>query len=268
VENIADFLTFKFHENKEYSTINGYRSAISAIHPNIEGHPAGQHPTVKRLLEAVFNERPPNPRYQDTWDVGQVLNYIKKKGNNEQLNIADLTHKLTMLIALTSASRAAEIQGLDLRYMIDKGDVITFSLPTLTKTRKQGKKPEVISCREYEEDPDLDVTSCIRSYIARSVEWHNHKHTKLLLATTKPHKPVATCTISNWLKKLMTSAGIDTSLYKAHSTRAASTSKAKSQGVSVQTIVDTANWANANTFRRFYNKQVVKPSFEKAVLSK
>ena len=68
----------------------------------------------------------------------------------------------------------------------------------------------------------------------------------------------------------MAKAGIDTSKYKAHSTRAAAGSKAKAQGLSTEQIVKKANWSNARTFYRFYHKEVntvTVDEFQSSVLS-
>ena len=48
---------------------------------------------------------------------------------------------------------------------------------------------------------------------------------------------------------------MDTSVYKAHSTRSASTSKAKATVMSVAEIMQRANWRSATTFRRYYDKE-------------
>ena len=47
-------------------------------------------------------------------------------------------------------------------------------------------------------------------------------------------------------------AGIDTSVFKAHSVRGASTSSALDRGVPMQDILATADWSRESTFRRFY----------------
>ena len=41
---IIEFLTMKFKEGMQYSTMNSYRSAHSATLPPIKGHPDGHHP--------------------------------------------------------------------------------------------------------------------------------------------------------------------------------------------------------------------------------
>lgn len=58
------------------------------------------------------------------------------------------------------------------------------------------------------------------------------------------------------LKNVMAKAGIDTSVYKAHSTRAAVTSAAKGKQVPIDTILSTAGWSSESTFARFYDKPI------------
>lgn len=256
---IADFITEQWKSGLSYSTINGYRSAISAFHEQIEGMPVGQHPLVKRALAGVFNENPPQPKYTDMWDVGVVLKYIDSLGPNGDLDDGQMTRKLTMLLALSNASRASELQALNVGMgcMEDRDDHMVFILPKLTKTRRPGEKPGRLVLHQYQENPRLDVVRCVRSYIVRSKDWRTTEaHHQLLLGTVEPHKPVVTSTISNWLKKLMSEAGIDTSTYTGHSVRSASVSKAKAGGVSVADIVRKANWKNASTFHKFYDRTV------------
>ena len=65
-------------------------------------------------------------------------------------------------------------------------------------------------------------------------------------------------------------SGINTAIFKPHSTKAASTSKASKKGVPLGHILKTAGWSRASTFARFYNKPVTTEdnSFAQAVLSK
>ena len=60
----------------------------------------------------------------------------------------------------------------------------------------------------------------------------------------KPHRPVSKDTVSRWLKMELQLAGIDTSTLSAHSTRAASTSAAKAQKLSITTIMASAGWSS------------------------
>ena len=69
LKDILAFLADQFRIGKQYRTINVLRSAISSVHPHIDGHLIGQHPYVCQLLRGVAVKRPPQPRYSSTWDV-------------------------------------------------------------------------------------------------------------------------------------------------------------------------------------------------------
>ena len=62
-------------------------------------------------------------------------------------------------------------------------------------------------------------------------------------------------TIPGRIKNILKEAGIDTKIFKGHSTRSASTSKAGLAGLSVTDILERGSWTNASTWQRFYNRQ-------------
>ena len=68
-------------------------------------------------------------------------------------------------------------------------------------------------------------------------------------------------TNARWLKAVLDKAGIDTNIYHAHSTRAASTS-AKTAKLSVNTIMTAAGWTNALILSKFCGKPVISESTE------
>ena len=160
-----------------------------------------------------------------------------------------LTHKLTIPLALSSANRASEVQGLNLEYIKDEGSYVEFTIHELTKTRRVRDKPQVVTFHQYE-DPLLDVTASLSAYISRTVHWRKSQiHHQLLLGIVAPHRPACTSTISNWLKQMMATVGINTTVYKGHSVWSAATSKASTAGLSVEEILQRANWKWASTFQ-------------------
>ena len=168
VGQIANFLADRFEEGLEYATMNVYRSALSAFHPLVEGCKVGQHPTIVRLMQGTFNERPPKPRYTDTWEVGKVLDWIKSPGVNEALSDKFLTWKLAMLLALTGACKGSELKSLKVSLMQDKGTEIWFRVDALTKTKRPSKPHLTLKWVQYEEDDRLDVVKCIRVYMCNT----------------------------------------------------------------------------------------------------
>ena len=80
---------------------------------------AGQHPRLSSLLTGNFNQRPPQPRRTFIWDVQLVISYSKKDLSDKKiLTDAQLNLKVTILLALTSASRVGGLHNLDIRFMV------------------------------------------------------------------------------------------------------------------------------------------------------
>ena len=271
VANIGNFLAELFDQGLEYRTLNVYRSAVSAFHVNIDNTPIGSHPLIKKLMTGVFNQKPPKPRYTGTWDVNKVLRQISNMGENETLCLKDLTLKTSMLLAITTACRGSELQKLNPMFISWQGNEMGITIDKVTKTSRPNKPHVQITLKQYPLDTKLDVVGAVQTYLERTEELRTSVRQKshLLLSFTKPHNPVAPCSIGRWLKTIMEMAGVDTSVFKAHSTRSASTSKAKAQGLSVEQIVNRAHWSTAATFYRFYHKDVITDdtaSFEETVL--
>ena len=68
------------------------------------------------------------------------------------------------------------------------------------------------------------------------------------------------------VKDVIKKAGIDADTFKALSTRGAASSAARDRGVSIQEILQTADWTRETTFNRFYYRPKYCNSFGKAVL--
>ena len=167
-----------------------------------------------------------------------------------------------MLLALTSASRVLGLQHLDIRFMAKGTNSYMFTFGKLHKAWRKGKSPPSLKVYSFEEDTKLCVVATLEEYLKRTKVWRGKDKSQLLLSFVKPHNPVVSSTISGWIKNVLREAGIDTKIFKGHSTRSASTSKAELTGLSVTDILERGSWTNASTWQRFCNRQV-EPSGEK-----
>ena len=139
VANIINFLSELQEQGYEYNTLNVHRSAISAYHPPIGGVKVGQLPLVTRMMGGSFNIRPPQPKYVNTWDVGQVLDHIKALGDNCHTSLSTRTQKTAMLMALCTAGRGSELRAANIETMADMGTCIIFPIAELTKSKRVAK---------------------------------------------------------------------------------------------------------------------------------
>ncbi|XP_046350514.2 uncharacterized protein LOC124131340 [Haliotis rufescens] len=262
------FLTELYDSGVGYSAINTARSALSSILTLPSGLPIGQHPIIKRFLRGVYNTRPSLPKYHQTWDVGTVLVYLDRLGETSELSLKDLTLKLNMLLALVSGQRAQSLHLLKLKNMSESNNKVLFVLTDLVKQSRPGSHLKPIELERFENER-LCVVSCLKSYLERTSAYRTDSvHDQLLLSHLRPHKPVTRETVSRWLKNTLAMAGIDITVFSGHSTRAAATSAASSQGTPIQTIMAAAGLSSENVFTKLYCKPVKHDgSFGSAVLS-
>jgi len=81
------------------------------------------------------------------------------------------------------------------------------------------------------------------------------------------HGPVAPCIIARWLKSCLHKAGVDTSKFQAHSTRATVAPKAALSGLAVEDILKAADWSSEGVFQKFYYKPEFSTVFGSTVLA-
>jgi hypothetical protein len=261
-------LTYLYRKGLKYRTINGYRSMLSSVLAPVENIPIGRHPYIIRLLRAVFNERPPVKRLLPEWDLLLVLGCLKK-APFEPLKHAALkyvTWKTCFLLAITTFRRASDLQSLTL----GEGLVnvhrrgVTFVRTGLSKQDRPSHFGKHIFVPSFPSNKLLDPKRALTYYL-KITEQFRHTETgedivKLFLARRKPHKPVSTQTISRWLVEVIKycyhAEGKDVKKVKGHSTRSVGPSWALFKGVSLQQIMEAADWSRETTFTRYYLKSV------------
>ena len=256
INQITDFLTCMFLEGKSYSTINLARSALSALGIKYDGISVGSHPTIVRLLKGMFNLRPTKARYTETWDANIVLRYLKNIPVDNESYLKELTMKLTMLLALTLAARPQTLHYLTTKDMVKTENKIVLSLSAALKHTRPGKPLEKIEVNAYPHDRSLCVYTTLNEYLSCTEQWRE-KDGPLFISYVKPHKPVSRDTVKRWIKTVMDNAGIDTSKFRAYSTRSASTSKAVTVSTPIECILKTAGWSRESTFAKSYHKNIV-----------
>ena len=73
--------------------------------------------------------------------------------------------------------------------------------------------------------------------------------------------------VMRWVKNYLSLAGVDSSVFSAHSTRGAASSKAAWIGVPVDAILEAADWSRPSTFSRFYRRDIGRPDVAEAVFN-
>ena len=251
-------MTTLYDEGLGYSAINTARSALSQFIVWKGSCTIGAYPWVVKFMKGVYNLRPPVPRYDDTWDVSVLLEFLRSLSPVQELSLKWLTLKTVAIMAILIAARAQTLALLDISNMTRKSDQFSFQLgKSDLKQSRQGYTPPLLVFKAYPFDKKLCVFSTLEEYIQRTSTLREGE-TQLFISYMKPFKKVKSATISQWVKTSMAKAGIDITRYKPHSVRAASTSKALKSGACLKQILTTAGWSNAETFAKYYNKEIIR----------
>ena len=160
-----------------------------------------------------------------------------------------------MLMSLLSGQRIQTLHLVDIRNIEFRGDTVIVRVTELVKQTRPGYHLPEITFPSYN-DKTLCVVTTLRVYLEVTRKLRKNQ-TKLFISHVKPYGPVSKATIGRWVKTTMYLAGIDTSIFKPHSVRSASVSRAHLKNVPLNTILKTAGWSNSCTFRKFYNKPCV-----------
>ena len=158
-----------------------------------------------------------------------------------------------------SAARAHEPSLLDLTYSLKKEGSWEFTLSTH------------ISPQDFPSFPGnlkicvVQTTQILQPYSQSGEDKEVAYFLKATCVLYSTYKAISSQSLSWWLSKALRLAGIELG-YTSHSTRGASISAATAAGLSVELIFEAADWASAQTFKRFYHREQSSGSFSRAVL--
>ena len=148
----------------------------------------------------------------------QYCHNISSWGSNASLSLKQLSWKTAMLLALTRPSRSADLSQLSLHGKRYKPEGVAFTPQAawLSNLDKGSQSSSNLFFPSFPHDPGLCLT--LKAYEDRTAPYRGDE-LRLFLALINPYKAVTSSTIARWLKSLLEAAGIDTSVFSAHSVR-------------------------------------------------
>ena len=202
-------------------------------------------PLVSQLMKGIFQEKPPRPKYTEIWDVSIVLSYLQSLSPVNKLSLKELTLKLLVLILLVSGQRGQTVHLLSIDHIVSVYNCYTSQIVDHLKQSRPGVKNPLVELRTFK-DERLCVVTTLKDYLTRTQSLRGSE-SQLFISYNRPFKGVSRDIISRWVKLVLTDSGIDTSRFKPHNTKAASTSAAINASVSLDDILHTAGWSSEST---------------------
>ena len=98
---------------------------------------------------------------------------------------------------------------------------------------------------------NLNLISHMNSF---QINQYNADRLSFFVSYCRPHAPVSSKTLSRWILLVLEAAGLDTTVWKAHSTRAAASCYLKKQ-LSCTELLKLADWSAASSvYRKYYER--------------
>lgn len=239
------------------------RSAVSLISQN----EIGNHPIVRRFCKGVAAMKPPRPRYDYVWDPAPVIAKLASIYPYDSCGLNIITKKLALLLALGTGQRVQTLTLLKISH-ISISEKVIIRIPDRIKTSAPGRSQPYFYFSRFRDHENLCIVQLLEYYLTKTKNLRPTSCDSVFISLTKPHKAVTAQTVSRWIRQGLEECGIDTSIFSAHSTRHASTSRAAQKGVALDLIKRAAGWTGASrVFAEFYNRPIINPEdFSNAVL--
>ncbi|KAG1255818.1 hypothetical protein G6F68_010076 [Rhizopus microsporus] len=235
-------------------------------------------PTIQAFFAAKRRSevRIPTIQQLETWDTNRMTAFILSSwADSNTLTLTDLQLKTIALLCLATMARPRSDEGrLQFRDTIFKyQDSSNMTVSGLTLHFRVPKEAQVKTTQlGVLQESRLCPVTTLHIFIQKTATLRINlpvDHTLFLAYIEKPNlvSSIRSSTLSNWVKLLMEKSGVDTNHFKAHSIRAASSTKAVSKGHSIEAVKDHAGWSqDSRTFETFYHKPPNQESSSTAII--
>ncbi len=248
---LMNFLATLKDKNLKKSTIATAKAAVLNLWLLSDGVKLESH-VLSLFMRGISQLEPVRTKARGIWDPSIVLEMYQNMPENWDLSLLQLTKKCVMLIALATAQRVQTLRALDVWNITVTTTAVAFVIDTRLKQTLGDRETPLLYLPRIKEGKTC-VWNCVMTYILRTRKLR--KVGDLFIISKPPHTPATSTTISRWLREVLQQAGINIALYKAHSTRAAASSKA-SKFVPIHKVLEAADWRGKTVFEKHYCREV------------
>ncbi|BET03426.1 Hypothetical protein NTJ_16244 [Nesidiocoris tenuis] len=245
-----------------FGTINSHKAALSVL---VDGS-FSENVVITRFMKGVQRLRPPRARYPFVWDPAVVLDHL----DSDITALPEMSKKLVILMALATGQRVQTLSLAKTTNVRFTAEGCSIFIPDTVKHSRVGSPQPVLTFQYFPERSNLCVATLLKAYLEKTKELRPSGCEKIFITFKKPHVAANKQTLSRWIKDVLVTSGVDTSIFSSHSTRHASSSAAHSAGVSWDVLRLSAGWSQrSSVFARFYKRPILEvPTLLNAVFKK
>ncbi|XP_063365440.1 uncharacterized protein LOC134654001 [Cydia amplana] len=256
---LAQFLSDLHLINKlSYNTILLHKSVVSTLCNTETSSCLSSHVLVKHILKSISLTRPKTVK-PPVWDVDQLIKFLSDY-TVDQNNVFQTTRHTATLLLLCSGRRIHDLTLLTIDHdnCIRSDECIIFWPQFGSKTDSSNYRQSGWKLLANTSNSKLNPLFWIERTISLLNDRRNTAKSFNLFMTLKGRpQPASRTVIANWIKTLFKEANIAAA---PGSIRSAVASKSWWENHSLDDIMARGNWQSANTFQRFYRREVARTS--------
>lgn len=253
-EQVARYLAHLHNsEGLAFRTILVHKSVIATF-TNISGNTdLSSNFFIKHMIKAisVSKEKKVKP---PIWSAKNVLEFLENH-TPDKTNLYQVSRRSAILLLLASGRRVHDLTLLrvDTENYIDEGNALVFWPSFGSKTDDCNYRQSGWRLKAHPKK-NLDCVYWIRQLIKTS---HDRRMsgtlTELFLTARGEPKPASRTIIGGWIKSVLKDAGVEA---PPGSVRSAVASLNWLEKFPIDQILETSNWKQEHTFRKYYQKEI------------
>ena len=253
-------------------TIKGYRSTLNSVLRHT-GRSISSDQEMAGVIRSLIAKKPVKGKEIVNWNVDVVLKYLcsEKFEPLQSASLRDLTKKTLFLVSLALAKRVSEIQAISKSVgFSSEGAWVSLDMNFRAKNDTKCKSlprnfliKDLTSLVGREEERKLCPVRALRAYLERTKSLDSPDRTRLFLAPSDTSRPASKNGISFMLRSLIREAHsklnpelLPTFKVKVHEVRAVGTSLAFAHNLSLDSVIEAAQWRCNSVFAAHYLKEV------------
>ena len=212
--------------------------------------------TQQGMLKGICWNRPALPRNIARYSGDIVLRFLQSLPRSKEFSLKWWTLKTVTLIALLSEHQCQSVNSLSLfrPYGYKFRESGFFCVPKMFKSTTQAPYSKTIDLKACEPDESICPVRTVVEYIKATEQYRKSQN---LILNCYKCGPVTTQMVCGYVKQTLKVAGINTTIFSAHSTRHSTSSKTFMKGVFLKDIWKKEGWKSASLFTRFYNLPIL-----------
>ena len=270
IPKVAEFLLWLWSsKGLGVSAIKGYRSMLSAVF-SFRLPDLSESRVLRDLIRSFCIEKPRSRFQSPSWDLDLVLKALMSDAYEplESQTLRTLTKKVLFLVALATAKRVGELQGLSNVVSSLGEDLVVSYMPFFLAKTESCLNPlprsfVVKSLASFafglEEGSLLCPVRALRIYLKRT-KGLSKRSSALFVSPRCPTRAISKNAISFFLREVISGAGAvrgsEGQPLRAHSIRGVSASVAFLRNQSVSKVLEAASWKTNSVFASFYFKDI------------